>query len=265
VAGVRVFAPKHPGYLPVKFTVEWLIALGLVLATSPLVLLLAILVKVTSRGPAFYAQTRLGKNGRLYKLYKLRTMVHNAEAKTGPVWAAKNDLRTTSLGRILRKMHMDEFPQLFNVLLGQMSLIGPRPERPEIAVRLEPEIQDYRLRLLARPGITGLAQMLVPADDPNDPTMRGVRLKVAHDIYYVRELSFLLDLRIALSTPCYFICEAADSIRESMVRRYGEAVESEHESSAPPDDHRLHATGNGNRRELRLTAQSELFSDATGA
>ncbi len=257
-----VILPRRPNYLILKFLVEWLTALVLVVATAPLVLFLAVLTKFTSHGPAFYAQTRLGKNGRPYKLYKLRTMIHNAEAMTGPVWAAKDDHRTTKLGSIMRRTHTDEFPQLWNVLRGEMSLIGPRPERPEIVTRLEHEIPGYRLRLLARPGITGLAQMLVPADDPNDKLLRGLRKKVAHDIYYVREANPMLDIRITLCTACYFFAQAIDSIRHHLIRSYRD----------PSDNHvaaeiaREPATGHhartphfaGVQPELRLVGDGDL-------
>ena len=212
-------------YLSVKFVWEWVLALSLLLLSGPIVLMLAIVVKCTSPGPAFYSQTRLGKHGQLYRIFKLRTMGHHAEAQTGPVWAAKNDCRVTPVGKALRKTHLDELPQLWNVIRGEMSLIGPRPERPEIAMRLRPDIPGYDGRLRVRPGITGLAQMLVPADDPNDAALEGVRRKVAHDLFYVREINFLLDLRIAFSTPCYFLAAAVDAMRYGLVRSYGELVE----------------------------------------
>jgi lipopolysaccharide/colanic/teichoic acid biosynthesis glycosyltransferase len=216
--------PRHPVYLPLKFAIEWSIAFVLLTVSSPLLLVMAIAVKLTSVGPAFYAQTRMGKNGRVYKMYKVRTMIHNAEKRTGAVWAAKDDIRTTSVGRILRRTHLDELPQLFNVLRGDMGLIGPRPERPEIIAKIEPNIPGYRLRLKVRPGITGLAQMLVSADDPSDGRMLNVRRKLAHDVYYVREVNLLLDLRIAICTPIYFLAEATESVRDLMVRSYGTAV-----------------------------------------
>lgn len=232
-AGPAFFSKDKPGesgsgrrgYVRFKVAFEWVVALILVVLSGPGVLVLALLVKCTSPGPAFYLQTRLGKGGRLYRIIKLRTMGHHAEAQTGPVWAAKHDCRVTPLGNVLRRMHLDELPQLWNVIRGEMSLIGPRPERPEIALRLRPNIAGYDGRTAVRPGITGLAQMLVPADDPNDVSLAGVRRKVAHDLFYVRELSFMLDLRIACSTPCYFLAAAVDAVRHGLVRSYGELVE----------------------------------------
>ncbi|HTL29287.1 MAG TPA: sugar transferase [Tepidisphaeraceae bacterium] len=196
--------PRHRTYLNVKMLIDWVLAVLLLLVLSPLLLLLAAGVKLTSRGPIFYTQTRLGLNGRLYRMFKLRTMVHNAEAGCGPVWAARNDVRVTSFGRFLRDTHLDELPQLWNILVGDMSLIGPRPERPEIASTIARELPQFYLRLRVRPGITGLAQMLLPADDPEDRQFNGVRTKLANDLVYVREVGIGLDLRITVSTACHF-------------------------------------------------------------
>src|SRR5262249_47324474 len=135
--GIHISIPKvNPvrsrcsWYVPIKVCLEWVVGLVLLTLFAPLIAALAAWVKLTSRGPAFYAQTRLGRRGRPYRIYKLRTMCHNAEAHSGPVWAAKQDLRITPLGKFLRDTHLDELPQLWNVLRGEMSLIGPRPERP---------------------------------------------------------------------------------------------------------------------------------------
>jgi lipopolysaccharide/colanic/teichoic acid biosynthesis glycosyltransferase len=196
---------RRSWYIPIKAALEWIAALVLLVVVSPLLCILAALVKLTSAGPALYTQTRLGLRGRMYRICKLRTMRHDAEAHSGPVWAAKDDVRVTSLGRFLRASHLDELPQLWNVLRGDMALIGPRPERPEIAARVATRVHGFYHRLRVRPGITGLAQMLLPADDPGDNNYRGVRHKLAHDLLYVRELSPMLDLRILAGTWCYFI------------------------------------------------------------
>jgi len=224
---------RRAGYLPVKTAIEWTLALVLFTLSFPLTVTLAVLVKITSQGPAFYAQTRLGRFGRTYRIYKLRTMIHNAEARTGPVWAAQNDCRITTLGKLLRATHLDELPQLWNVLRGDMALIGPRPERPEIARRIEMSVPGFSNRLQVRPGITGLAQMLLPADNPQDAELACVQRKLAHDVYYVRELSFMLDCRIAFSTPCYFLAAAIDALREGFVRSYGAAVDRDMEEQEP--------------------------------
>ena len=224
-------------YIHVKVAAEWLGALLLLALSCPLLAALALAVRWTSRGPAFYAQTRLGLGGVRYRIYKLRTMVHDAEAATGPVWASlSGDSRVTPLGRVLRATHLDELPQLWNVLRGEMGLIGPRPERPEIAGRIERKVAGYRGRLAVRPGVTGLAQMLLPADDPSDPTLACVRRKLAYDLYYVRNVSILMDLRVALATPCYFAAAAAKAageaaakvltkVRRGTLRGYGVAVQ----------------------------------------
>jgi lipopolysaccharide/colanic/teichoic acid biosynthesis glycosyltransferase len=228
---LRAHAPRRLWYLQLKGVFEWILALALVVVASPLLLALALLVRMTSSGPSFYAQTRLGRNGRTYRIIKLRTMVQNAEARTGPVWAAKEDRRITAIGRILRSTHLDELPQLWNVLRGDMGLIGPRPERPEIAHHLERQIPGFRGRLLVRPGITGLAQMSLPADDPEDVELKGLKRKLAHDLYYVREVGPLLDIRIALATPFYFLAAAVDAVRRGLVRSFGLSAERDFISS----------------------------------
>jgi lipopolysaccharide/colanic/teichoic acid biosynthesis glycosyltransferase len=220
--------PKRRGYLRCKFFGEWLFAVTLVLLTAPLMVLLAIAVKLTSSGPAFYSQTRLGRFSRPFRIFKLRTMRHDCEAATGAVWSLPGDVRITPLGRLLRNTHLDELPQLWNVLLGQMSLVGPRPERPEITVKIDRVIPNFRDRLTVRPGVTGLAQMRLPADTD----MEGVRKKLAHDLYYVREVSFLLDLRIAFSTAFYFMGAACDACHGALINDNGQEVESNFDGEA---------------------------------
>jgi lipopolysaccharide/colanic/teichoic acid biosynthesis glycosyltransferase len=195
VAG-RPAGPGLESYASWKGAVDVVLAILLLVLTAPLVLATLILVRLTSRGPAIYAQTRLGRHGRPFTLYKLRTMAHNCERETGPRWATSNDPRVTPIGRILRSTHLDELPQLWNVLRGEMSLVGPRPERPEFVRQLERAIPLYRQRLLVRPGLTGLAQVQLPPDTD----LAGVRRKLARDVYYIQHLSLGLDLRILLST-----------------------------------------------------------------
>lgn len=192
--------PKYRWYLPVKAVLDVVLALMLMVITSPFVLLGVVLTKLTSPGPAFYLQTRLGKDGRPFKVIKLRTMIHNAEAATGPVWTQKGDPRITKIGRILRKTHIDEFPQLLNVLMGQMSLVGPRPERPEIAANLAWKVENYEERIRVRPGITGLAQLRLPPDTD----VESVRRKLACDLYYVRQVNPWLDFQIFFFTGWLF-------------------------------------------------------------
>ncbi len=169
--------------------------LGLIVSL-PVLLVAMALIKMTSPGPVFYLQKRVGKDGLVFDMLKLRTMVADAEKHTGPVWAAHNDPRVTPVGRFLRKSRIDEIPQLVNVLAGEMSIIGPRPERPEFVDKLSCEIGDYDKRLDVRPGITGLAQIR----QDYDTTLRDVRRKVKFDLLYIKRMCFLTDLRIVLST-----------------------------------------------------------------
>jgi len=164
--------------------------------TLPVLLAAMAFIKLTSPGPVFYLQKRVGKDGLIFDMLKLRTMVADAEKDTGPVWAAQNDPRVTPVGRFLRKSRIDEIPQLVNVLAGHMSIIGPRPERPEFVGKLSGEIGDYNKRLDVRPGITGLAQIR----QDYDTTLRDVRRKVKFDLLYIKRMCFLTDLRIVLST-----------------------------------------------------------------
>ena len=227
-----VDGPKRLWYVAVKLVAEWLLALALFVLTSPLLAVLAVVVKLTSPGPALYWQTRLGLNGRVYRMCKLRSMYHECELKTGPVWSLPGDRRVTPFGRFLRDTHLDELPQLWNVLQGHMGLVGPRPERPEITARIEKTLPNFRDRLLVRPGVTGLAQMRLPADRD----LAGVRKKLAHDLYYVREVSFLLDVRIAFSTGFYFLAAASQAVCAALVKPYGNAAEQHLEPAREPSD-----------------------------
>jgi lipopolysaccharide/colanic/teichoic acid biosynthesis glycosyltransferase len=196
-----IAGPRKSWYLGVKVTADVLAALVLLVVTAPLILLAALLVKLTSSGPAFYTQTRVGRKGRLFTIYKLRTMIHNCESLTGPRWSIPGDPRITWVGRVLRLSHLDELPQLLNVLRGEMSLIGPRPERPEFVPELDKALPSYRGRLAVRPGVTGLAQVNLPADTD----LNSVRRKLSCDLYYIQNLSFWLDLRILLCTVLYAV------------------------------------------------------------
>ncbi len=163
---------------------------------SPVIVILAAYIKIVSPGPAFFKQERVGKGGKTFMIYKLRTMNINAEEGTGPVWARKNDPRLIKGGGFMRKMHFDEFPQLINVIKGDMSVVGPRPERPVFVDSLSREIVDYRKRLEVKPGITGLAQVWHKYDE----SIKDVRKKIKYDILYIRKMCFLVDIRILLRT-----------------------------------------------------------------
>ena len=163
----------------------------------PFIVGLVILTKITSRGPGIYRQTRVGFKGEVFTVYKIRTMANDAESKSGPVWTAGiSDPRVTALGKFMRASHLDELPQLFNVLKGEMALIGPRPERPEFTQFLAREIPGYVGRLSVKPGITGLAQIILPADSD----LESVRKKLALDLEYVQGGTLVLDFKIAFCT-----------------------------------------------------------------
>jgi lipopolysaccharide/colanic/teichoic acid biosynthesis glycosyltransferase len=199
--GSSILPPSSGWYVSWKPWVEFVLAFLVLIFTTPLILLAAALIKLTSKGPAIYTQVRVGKNGRFFTIYKLRTMHHQAEAGIGPVWAAPDDCRISPMGKLLRATHLDELPQLINVLRGDMSLVGPRPERPEIVHRIESRIDHYLHRLTVRPGITGLAQIHLPPDLNLD----GVRKKLLCDLHYIEDLGLWLDLRILLCTGLLFL------------------------------------------------------------
>ena len=184
------------GYKPFKRGIDFLGAGTLAVASLPVIGITALLVKATSPGPIFIRQERLTEGGRVFTMYKFRTMRADAEGKSGAVWASKNDKRVTPLGRLLRSTRLDELPQLWNVLRGDMSLIGPRPERPEFAEMLTRELPGFEKRLRVRGGITGLAQVRAGYSD----SVESYRKKLALDILYVQKQSLLLDLQITLRT-----------------------------------------------------------------
>jgi exopolysaccharide biosynthesis polyprenyl glycosylphosphotransferase len=169
--------------------------MGLVLSL-PLLALAALLVKLQDGGPVFYSQERVGKGGMTFHIHKLRTMVGKAEDITGPVWAACDDPRITRVGRWLRSFRIDEIPQMWNVLKGEMSFVGPRPERPVFVEALQSKFAVYSLRHLVRPGITGWAQVRTPYAASEE----DVLLKLEYDLYYLQNASMLFDIRIILKT-----------------------------------------------------------------
>ncbi len=184
-------------YHVAKPYVEWVGALLMLVLLSPAIGVCALLVKLTSKGPAFYVQERVGQHGRIFKLIKLRTMHADAEADSGPVWAeGDDDPRVTRVGRILRRLHLDELPQLVNVLRGEMSLVGPRPERPYFVNQFAGRIPEYERRLSVKPGITGLAQVRTGYDR----TVRDVRRKLRLDFTYIRRMCWWVDFVILFDT-----------------------------------------------------------------
>lgn len=166
------------------------------LVLSPIMLFIALLIKIDSDGPVFYKQKRIGLRGKQFLLYKFRSMIADAEKYTGPVWAKKNDWRITRMGKIMRPFRLDELPQLFNVLVGDMSFVGPRPERPHFVSQFIDTIPFYRLRHTVLPGITGLAQVKYSYDQ----TIEDVKKKLVYDLEYINNISLKLDLKIFLKT-----------------------------------------------------------------
>jgi sugar transferase (PEP-CTERM system associated) len=178
-----------------RSTVHWLVALIGASLSLPLVGITAILIKLDSRGPIFYKQERVGKNGRTFTLTKFRSMNVDAE-QDGPVWASKHDARTTRVGRVIRKVRIDEIPQFWNILKGEMSFVGPRPERPHFVAQLAEEIPFYEQRHLIAPGLTGWAQIKYPYG----ASMEDARQKLQYDLFYIKNKGLVLDAVIIFET-----------------------------------------------------------------
>ena len=185
-----------PNMVTLQSVYSFAIALAGVIITLPIMLLVALAIKLTSRGPVFHRQVRVGKNDRPFTVLKFRSMYADAEARTGAVWAQKDDPRITPVGAWLRRYRLDELPQFFNVLRGEMSIVGPRPERPEFVSTLSEGIPFYRQRHCVRPGITGWAQINYKYGD----TMEDTIMKLEYDLYYIKYLSASLDLYIIFNT-----------------------------------------------------------------
>ena len=181
----------------VRAIIERVMGLLLLVLVSPLIVALVVVIRLTSPGPGIYCQRRVGLRGRIFTMYKLRSMRSDAENRSGPVWASVvRDARVTPLGYWLRRLHLDELPQLYNVARGEMALVGPRPERPEFVQILAEQIPEYLDRLEVKPGITGLAQINLPPDSD----LQSVRRKLVLDQEYIRCAGPLFDARIVLCT-----------------------------------------------------------------
>jgi sugar transferase (PEP-CTERM system associated) len=178
-----------------RTAVHWLVALLGFILSLPIMAVTAILIKLESRGPVFYKQERVGRNGRTFVLTKFRSMRVDAE-KSGPVWASKGDDRTTRVGRVIRKIRVDEIPQFWNILRGQMSFVGPRPERPHFVSQLAEEIPYYEQRHLIEPGLTGWAQIKYPYG----ASIEDARQKLQYDLFYIKNYSLILDAIIMFET-----------------------------------------------------------------
>ena len=180
----------------VKRFMDIVFSILILVVFMPLFIAIIIAVKLTSEGPAIYAQKRTGKNGRPFTMYKFRTMYVDAEEQTGPTWATEDDPRITKIGRWLRKLRLDELPQFVNVLKGEMSLVGPRPERPFFVEKFKKEIPMYTRRLRVRPGITGWAQVKWKYDASLDDVME----KTKYDLFYIENMSLRMDFKILINT-----------------------------------------------------------------
>lgn len=198
--GFRYIARQYRRFKP---ALDFAGAAVLLVVLSPVIVLAAALVKLTSRGPAFYRQERVGQDGKVFTMIKIRTLVDNVEPGRVPVRAYRGDPRATPVGRFLRRTHIDEFPQLINVLRGEMSLVGPRPELPYFIEELRREIPGYDQRVTVKPGITGLAQIR----NGYDATLRDTKRKVRYDLLYARKICALLDVRILLATLSKFFVD----------------------------------------------------------
>lgn len=200
-AGSPALLPAMPDHrlllqLRLKRWLDVSLSLTLLLLSAPVIALCALIIRLSSPGPAIYSQRRVGRFGRVFTIHKLRTMRHDCDRLTGPKWCVPGDPRVTPFGRFLRASHIDELPQLVNVLRGEMSLVGPRPERPEIAKSLAAQVEHYDLRSAFLPGITGHAQV----SQAPDLTVADVREKVRLDREYMRTWSLRADLVILFRT-----------------------------------------------------------------
>ncbi len=185
----------HTIWLKLKGLIDFVVGAALLVTCTPIMIVAAISIKLSSRGRIFYKQVRIGKDGVKFTIYKFRTMIENAES-SGARWAEQNDPRVSSVGRVLRKLRIDELPQLWNVLKGDMSFIGPRPERPNFNKELERHIPFYEIRYLVKPGITGWAQVMYPYG----ASVEDAREKLQFDLYYIKNFSLILDLWIMIKT-----------------------------------------------------------------
>ncbi|SVE17425.1 uncharacterized protein METZ01_LOCUS470279, partial [marine metagenome] len=178
----------------IKRFMDLVLSVLLFVTGLPFYIIFGLLIKLDSKGPVLFKQIRTGLQNSSFLLYKFRSMGFRAEADTGPIWTAQNDPRITKVGQFLRRFRFDEFPQLLNVLKGEMSLVGPRPERPFFVEKLKQEYPFYMRRLKVRPGITGWAQIKHPYDEQ----LEDVREKLRYDFYYIENVSLWLDLKIII-------------------------------------------------------------------
>ncbi len=254
-----------PGYFVRKKLFVRILGLLLLVLHLPIILLVMLAVRLSSPGPALFRQKRTGKGGHEFTMYKIRTMYQDAERTSGPVWSGPADLRITRCGRMLRFLHLDELPQLFNVVRGEMGLIGPRPERPEFVEKLVEEIHGFAERLVVLPGVTGLAQINLPPDETTDCVLR----KLVLDLEYIQTASWGLDLRILLCTALRMIgVRHGRAVRWLRLNRNTPRLEKFPRYASPPKS-LLPDTGipeNPRAMEsLRVVAGQEYRSGSNGA
>jgi exopolysaccharide biosynthesis polyprenyl glycosylphosphotransferase len=178
---------------PMKRVFEVLISLVIIVLLSPLLLILFLIIPLSSKGSALYKQERVGRDGLIFSIYKFRSMIEHAEKESGPVLSSDKDPRVTWIGKFLRRSRIDELPQLWNVIKGEMSLVGPRPERPCFVEHYEKTIPNYPIRHFVRPGLTGLAQVKGSYSTPTE-------IKLSYDLQYIYSYSFFLDMKILFFT-----------------------------------------------------------------
>ncbi|HEY7752019.1 MAG TPA: sugar transferase, partial [Ignavibacteriaceae bacterium] len=179
-----------------KRIMDIVISFLILILSVPITILAATAIKIDSSGPIFFRQERIGMTGKKFKIIKFRSMFKDAEKYTGPVWSQKGDPRVTRIGRFLRRFRIDEIPQMINVLKGEMSLVGPRPERPVFVEKLSQEIPYYPRRLKVRPGITGWAQVKHKYDE----NIEDVKIKLRYDLFYIENMSLRMDFKILTRT-----------------------------------------------------------------
>ena len=183
-------------YVLAKRLMDIVLSFIAIMVNIPLMLVLGLLTKLASTGPVFYTQTRIGKDGKPFKIIKFRTMHVDAEDETGPVWATSEDKRVTAFGYYMRRLHLDEIPQFINIFKGDMSFIGPRPERPFFVDTFKRQVRNYTHRLSVKPGLTGLAQVRYKYDESID----DVKKKLSYDLLYIKKMCLSLDCKILFWT-----------------------------------------------------------------
>ena len=187
---------KTPVSKFIKRVVGFVLSALMFLCLSPLLILVSLVIRLDSRGPILFSQERVGENGEIFTIYKFRSMRTDAETISGPVWAEEDDPRITRVGKIIRKLRIDELPQLWNVLKGDMSFVGPRPERPYFVEKLKQKVPYYNQRFAVKPGVTGWAQIKYPYGATENDALE----KLKYDLYYIKNMSLIMDLMVIFQT-----------------------------------------------------------------